>query len=628
MRFSTRIILTTTGLIALMGLLTMVAIYTVVQDALRRESSDKGLALTRVMAESIANSLLDGNWFVVQSTLDDLVAANANVSYAYVIYPGEGQVIHTFQSGFPADLLTANRLSSDQRPSLRLLETERGPVRDIAWPILDGFDAELHLGFSEQDIVRSVNQVALIVAGLTLLGVLVGSTAALGLGRRVTRPLEDLARHALRLGRGHLDEIYEVKRNDEIGDLARALNQMACDLRTTITAMRRRNRELTALNAVATATNVRLDVQQSLDRALAQTLAALDLGAGWVFLSDGGGTRLATCAGLPERATRGTLTNGFPNCLCGKALRDGRPLVVQVSEERCAAHGSVSPDGKPICCHATVPVTAGDRILGVLSVASTAPEQIGEEEMLLLEAVGRQMGIALEHARLWTELEAKERVRAELLAKALRAQEEERKRIARELHDQIGQSLNALVFGIKTAEAILQADVDRASEVLGRLKGAAADTVRELQTTVYDLRPSVLDDLGLGPALRWFAESRVQASGVAVTLELPEPERRLPSEVETALFRIAQEALTNVVKHADARHVNVALSVEVERATLEIADDGVGFVATQVFAPDDDSGRGLGLLGMRERAELLGGRWEAESCVGEGTRVRVEIPIH
>ena len=270
---------------------------------------------------------------------------------------------------------------------------------------------------------------------------------------------------------------------------------------------------------------------------------------------------------------------------------------------------------------------AKGKILGVLSVASTDPQQIGEEEMLLLESVGRQMGVALETARLWQELEAKERMRAETLAKAIRAQEDERKRIARELHDQTGQSLNALVFGLKTAEAVLESDEENARQVVARLKGAAADAVRELQNTIYDLRPSVLDDLGLIPALRWFAESRVEAAGIVVSLEVSGFERRLFSDLETTLFRVAQEALTNVVKYASASHVQIVLGFEPQGVTLQISDDGSGFDAAQVFDARDDSGRGLGLLGMRERAELLGGTLTIESKQGAGTCVRVEIPI-
>jgi signal transduction histidine kinase len=627
MRFSTRIILTTTAIIGVLGLATMVSLYLVVQDALRREANDKGLALVRVTAESIANPLLDGNWLVVQNSLDDLTASNSNLVFAYLLYPSEARVLHTFPDGFPRDLLMANRLSPHQSSRVQLLNTAKGPVRDVAWRVLDGFDAELHLGFSEQGIIASVNQVALIIGILTLLGILVGSIAALGLGHRLTRPLEELAAHALRLGEGHLDEKIDSARRDEIGELGRAFNQMASALSATLDAMRRRNRELAALNAVATSTSAPLDLDQVLERALTQSLAALELNTGWVFLNNGAVPRLATSIGLPSPRTRDALVGGFPNCACGQVLHDGKPMMIRDLGERCAAYGSTGADGKPLRCHVTVPVMAKGKILGVLSVASTDPAQIGEEEMLLLEAVGRQMGVALENTRLWQELETKEKIRAETLAKAIQAQEAERKRIARELHDQTGQSLNTLVFGLKTAEAVLEADVEKARQVITHLKGAAADAVRELQSTIYDLRPSVLDDLGLIPALRWFAESRVQAAGIEVTLEIYGPARRLFSDVETALFRIAQEALTNILKHAYARRVQIVLRFEPQRVGLEISDDGIGFDPAQVFDARDDSGRGLGLLGMRERAELLGGMLTIESKRATGTRVQVEIPL-
>lgn len=580
MRFSTRVILTTIAIIVILGLLTMLSIYTVVQSALRRESSDKGLALAQVIADNVANALLDGNWYVAQTTLDDLMASNSNLVYAYILDPAQARVIHTFPSGFPRDLLTANRLPTGQRASLRLLDTARGPIRDIAWRILEGFDAELHLGFSEQGIAASANQVTLIIAALTLLG-----------------------------------------------SLTRALNQMARDLNHTLMAMRRRNRELAALNATATATSGPLDVQACLESALTQSLASLDLMTGWVFLTDGDAPQLVTSVGLPSSTRCHAIAEGFPHCPCGQVLRDGKPMIIRDLGERCVAHRGESADGKPLCCHATVPVMAKGRILGVLSVASADPTQIGEEEMLLLEAVGRQLGVALENARLWQELEAKERMRAETIAKAIRAQEEERKRIARELHDQTGQSLNALVFGLKTVEAVLESDKENARQIIARLKGAAADAVRELQSIIYDLRPSVLDDLGLVPALRWLAESRVEAASIVVTLQVHGFERRLYSDLETTLFRIAQEALTNIVKHARARHAQIVLGFAPQSVTLEISDDGCGFDAAQVFDVREESGRGLGLLGMRERAELLGGQCQIESRIGQGTTVRVEIPL-
>ena len=277
--------------------------------------------------------------------------------------------------------------------------------------------------------------------------------------------------------------------------------------------------------------------------------------------------------------------------------------------------------------HTTIPLGTHEKLFGVLSVAFPAERTFDEYNLRLLTAIGTQMGIALENTRLWGELQNKERLRAELLAKAIRAQEDERRRIARELHDETGQSLNAMVFGLKAAETALAANPAQAREVVARLKSAAGDTVRELQAIIYDLRPSLLDDLGLTPAMRWYAETHLESMGVRIVWNTNGLERRLPPEVETALFRIAQETITNIAKYASASEVHIGLAFDGNHAVLEIADNGIGFNIEELLAHPPENGRGLGLLGMRERAELLHGKFEVASASGAGTRIRVQLPI-
>jgi signal transduction histidine kinase len=262
----------------------------------------------------------------------------------------------------------------------------------------------------------------------------------------------------------------------------------------------------------------------------------------------------------------------------------------------------------------------------VLSVAAGSPKAFDKTEIDLLAAVGRQVGIALQNARLWEEVRRREQVRGELLKRIISAQEEERRRIARELHDGIGQSLNALVFGLNTVDASLEQSPELVLGHVSRLKISASDTVKELQNIIYDLRPSLLDDLGLIRALRWYAEERLHTRGIQVVFDAPEEGRRLPSEVETTLFRIAQEAITNIYKYAQAQEVHIYLQIEPHQVQMEIVDDGVGFVPAEVLA--GGNGRtGWGLLGMQERAALLGGKLVIESEPGKGTRLYVPLPL-
>lgn len=194
------------------------------------------------------------------------------------------------------------------------------------------------------------------------------------------------------------------------------------------------------------------------------------------------------------------------------------------------------------------------------------------------------------------------------------------------MHDATGQSLNAILFGLKTLENAAHSEPSQLPALVSRLKSAAADTVHELQDIIYALRPSVLDDLGLIPALRWYAETRLESSETRVEWEISDGERRLPPEIEAALFRIGQEAITNIQKYAAAHRVWLRLKVNHQSVSLQVEDDA-GFNVEESLARTLRDGRGLGLLGMRERAELLGGRLRVESGPGSGTRIRVEIPL-
>jgi two-component system sensor histidine kinase UhpB len=215
--------------------------------------------------------------------------------------------------------------------------------------------------------------------------------------------------------------------------------------------------------------------------------------------------------------------------------------------------------------------------------------------------------------------------RLAVAAQILRAMEEERKRIARELHDETSQSLTTIIVNLDVIEKQLPETGDELSGRVRLTKEIAQRTLDETRRLMFDLRPSVLDDLGLVPALRWFVNQRVQPRGIKVDFQATGLEERLPEELETALFRIAQEAMTNAVKHARAKCIAVTITREPGQITAVIADDGVGFHPVHVVSKDDKD-RGLGLFGMQERAGLVGGSVQIDSAPGRGTTVRVTVP--
>lgn len=219
-------------------------------------------------------------------------------------------------------------------------------------------------------------------------------------------------------------------------------------------------------------------------------------------------------------------------------------------------------------------------------------------------------------------LREREEARGQLLRKVITAQEDERKRIARELHDETSQGLAVLAMGLEAAQDALRAGK---APRLDEVKALAVRTLEDVHRLILDLRPSVLDDLGLVSAIRWYAERHLESRGISVRCEFGEMPR-LPPEMETALFRMCQETMSNIARHAQASAVLVQVGIEGDEVVIDVEDDGRGF---DPAAATQREGRrpAWGLMGIRERAEILGGAARIESAPGQGTHVEVRIPV-
>ena len=333
---------------------------------------------------------------------------------------------------------------------------------------------------------------------------------------------------------------------------------------------------------------------------------------------------------LPEAAvlaTSGALPTSFPifavmlllvagGFAWGAARSVTRPIaVLTAAAERIAGGGMDEP----------IPELGGDELgrLGrsVERMRSSLRDLIAyvarANEVLELRVQER----TAELARLNEELRERNTQRQKLLRTVITAQEDERKRIARELHDETTQSLAVLTMGIETAAAAIKSGGP--TPRLDEVKALAVRTLDEVHRLILDLRPSVLDDLGLFSALRWYAERYLVTRGMAVRCEIRELDRRLAPEVEIALFRIGQEAMNNIARHAKAESVLIQLGLDGKDLHIEIEDDGQGFDPN--VSPQDRPH--YGVLGMRERAELLGGTAVIESAPGMGTRLEIRVPL-
>ena len=234
-----------------------------------------------------------------------------------------------------------------------------------------------------------------------------------------------------------------------------------------------------------------------------------------------------------------------------------------------------------------------------------------------------EMSIKLAQTK--TELEKREGLRRRLLIKIIKSQEEERLRVARDLHDNLGGSMSSIGYRLESASHIIESDPARARSIIDSVREDNIHAQHELRTTIYALRPSALDDLGLIPALRSYAKTRLSAAGIKVDFITLGEERRLSPEIETALFRIGQEALNNVSRHAKARNVHVRAAFSPDSLEIEIIDDGCGFDAPVM---QNRPGEHVGITGMQERAELLGGKMTISTRPGEGCHLKVQIPLN
>ena len=467
---------------------------------------------------------------------------------------------------------------------------------------------------------------------------LVAGIIDLLMSRMVVRRLERFLRVVRRIGTGDLDARVTSENSDEIGQLAHSFDRMADGLKEKdrleqnlterTTQLQVQAEKLSTLNTIANTVSQSLNLQEILNSALAKVLELMRLRAGWIVLRNEQSQELDLVAsyGLPREIALAHVLCAGNQCVCPDVLESGRSKVLhRTSEQECPTAEYFAQEG--LVFRSCVPLQAKERVLGVMSLAGDAQDVHlpAPDTLEMLAAIGRQIGIAVENATLYEELREEELLRRQLLDRLITVQEEERKRIALELHDQTGQPLTSLIMTLgMLGEAESLAEVRTQAHYL---RETAAQVMREVHDLALELRPSVLDDLGLLAALRHLNKEYQDRFHIPVDLAvLGLDDGRLPSEMETALYRIVQEALTNIARHAQAENVSVLLERRDASVMLIVEDDGQGFDVTECVGFIDRAAR-LGLYGMRERAALLEGTLTIESTPGTGTTIFVEVPL-
>jgi len=319
---------------------------------------------------------------------------------------------------------------------------------------------------------------------------------------------------------------------------------------------------------------------------------------------------------LPPELADVTVSKG--EGLSGEVMATGEPMVIDNYQTyRNAVPAFVEAGLNSVV---TVPIVSGDRTFGALSVLSIhEAEAFSRRQVAILTAIGRQAGIAIENAYLYENMRFYAR-------QITQAQENERRRIARELHDDTIQSLIGLSRRLEAVATAKDCTSEQVAENIAELQRATGGIIKRIRRFSQDLRPSILDDLGLLPALEELTANMNNQEGLQADFRVKGEERRLSSEMELTLFRIAQEALNNVRKHANASHVVTTIDLGEGRIRLTIEDNGKGFSPPSLVDHPTAGGK-LGLIGMHERVRLLGGSLAVNSKPGGGTKVVVNVPV-
>jgi signal transduction histidine kinase len=377
------------------------------------------------------------------------------------------------------------------------------------------------------------------------------------------------------------------------------------------------------MNEIAETVSLGKGVDSVLEAALDRLMELLKADSGTIYLLDEGNDT------LEMRSVRGDLASDLTTLAkrvqvhhtpMQRVLESGEPLFLEDISQAHEYPSQISEilQREGYASWVCVPITAQAEVLGTMCLSSRGKHALNPNYIQFLYAIGNVIGIGISNRQLLDSLALKEGQLRNALHRAVQIQEEERKRLARELHDGASQALTSILIRLRALDA--EDDHEILSDRLESLRYLTAETLEELRRLSLDLRPAALDNLGIVPALRWFTKRSSESSGLNIKLNSPDHLDRLPSEMEITLYRIAQEAITNTIRHAQATSINIKLERGAHCMWLTIEDDGQGFEMERRI-------NGLGLVGIQERIALLDGSMKIDSSPGHGTKLWIEIPF-
>jgi nitrate/nitrite-specific signal transduction histidine kinase len=526
--------------------------------------------------------LVDGNGRVIYHTATDKIGADFS----------EREVAREVLFGNEGSMRTIDSQGQDVVASY-------APVPGTRWGLVTQESWQALLG-SSQTYAQFL--LLLIALGVVIPAVVV----ALGV-RRITQPIADLTRAAQDVASGHFGQTIVAHTGDELETLAEQFNIMSLELQDSYANLENRvadrTRELDTINKISSVVSRSLDLDKILGDALETACLALNLKQGSIMLfGDHQEASTQVSRGFGEDLQADMIRFPFIETVAHQAVRAREPVVQKFQGDSNSANGLSQAD---LNCDllVSVPIQSKGQVLGVLNLCSDSQRAFKPEELEMLKAIGNHIGIGIENARLYKQAE-----HSAALA--------ERNRLARDLHDAVSQTLFSASMIAEVLPRIWERDPQEGRRDLEQLRLLTRGALAEMRTLLLELRPAALADSDLGDLIRQLAESITGRTELAVHLELG-LEGVLPLEVKVALYRICQEALNNVIKHAEASGVSISLYADPQEAELCIADDGAGF-DPEIRLPGH-----LGLGIIQERAASIGASLAWESHPGSGTELKV-----
>lgn len=620
-------------LIFLLGLGVTMQMTAYLRLSLGQQLDRQGISIARDVATRSTDYVFTNNLYTLYELVKDTLANNEDVRYVFII-DSQGEVlVHTFQRGLPRGLREANGLTGNERYSKKSLETNEGLIHDVAVPIFEGRGGVVRVGISEDSIQRAIIETTKSLIFSTAIVSLAGALAAFGLTALLTAPIREMVQVTKEVGAGNLNRMVKVWwARDEIGQLGLAFNNMIASLKKSRAEIDnfskqiiKRNKELAAYNAIAVTVGQSLDLGVILNAVLDHIAEIMQINCGEIYVLDREREKFALMVtrGFSEQVTRSEEMD-LDEGLIGEVVKKAQPVIVH-NLQKDQLPAEMTESGEKYFSLAALPLKAKTTVVGIMNLYWSDDVYPTPENIQLLTTLSSQIGVAIENATLWRELKTKEAVRTLLLEKVITAQEEERKRIARELHDQTSQSVASLLMGLEMLENV--ESPEEIKERVEELRGITNSVLGELHDLALELRPSILDDLGLEAALEryiqeWSGKFRVKVDLHCYGLL----NSRLPAQVELTVYRVVQEALTNIAKYAQAGSASILVERRKSAVTVIVEDNGVGFEVDRVLASPLEEKK-LGIFGMEERVSVIGGEFTIESEPGAGTTIYIKIPL-